>query len=311
MSTLYIHVGTAKTATTLVQNQFSKGGILECVGISYPFVGRGPGGHAHHQLSAAVLEGSDSVARDLDGLTADQTRPTLLSSEGFANVIGDVQYPNFRDFVAGAEDRGWQPRLIVFIREATSFIESWYLQRVKSGRTVDPFETFAQSGQTFFTRLFDHLAEMRDAAIPQRVYPFDPTRLQEDWCDALEVPVRLNVTRRDNPRFPLKAMAFLLNLDDIAREHGVKLDRRASKVRFKLGGSPFADDTSDYALWSADAARKLHARMRTLALEHGYPAYADAFPTAPEPRQPVRLEDVLLSEDDKRAGVAFLTRAVV
>ncbi len=43
MSTLYIHVGTAKTATTLVQNQFRKGGILEAVGISYPDVGRAPG----------------------------------------------------------------------------------------------------------------------------------------------------------------------------------------------------------------------------------------------------------------------------
>ncbi len=166
------------------------------------------------------------------------------------------------------------------------------LQKVKSGRTVDPFEKFARSGQAFLASLFDRLAEMRDAAIPQRVYPFDPARLQEDWRDALEAPVRLNVTHRDNPRFPLKAMAFLLNLDDIAREHGVTLDRRASIVRFKLDGSPFADDTSDYALWSPDAARKLHARMRSLALEHGYPAYADAFPTAPEPRQPVRLEDV-------------------
>lgn len=174
--TLYFHIGSHKTATTLLQNSLAANAAeLARAGLLYPRAGRQH--HGHHPL-ALQLRDPDLAGQPLDSrgdwpallreIDSSEAPSVLLSSENFewAQDLTPLQalLPRYR------------MRVIYYMRSPESYLQSFYNQLVKDTKTRETrtLETYICEHGLFFLdneKLLNRWAEaLGQAAITVRLY---------------------------------------------------------------------------------------------------------------------------------------------
>lgn len=125
MRTLYLHIGTHRTATTSIQGflHANRAGLLR-QGVLYPY-----GVRRHFAQINALFDGTQdarTLAADLEGRAARQRLPVHTL------ILSDEDICTRRDLspLAGLAQR-FRLRVIFALRRQDLWLESWYLQNVK------------------------------------------------------------------------------------------------------------------------------------------------------------------------------------
>ena len=304
MSRLLVHIGIPKTATSTIQARFARDRILEPLGIVYPDHGLPTEGVAHHLIYRSVREGDGAPAARALTAAVGADRDTLISSEAFTNLL--VGRPGHTEpltrFLTALTDIGWDVNVVAFIREATSFFESMYLQSVKTGTVVDPFDDYVAVRRGSYENLFRNLAALD---VHTTVKAFQPATYGADWQDILGAADPVDTTEKANTRPSLKTLAMFLGYDRV----GVDLGRADALRRLIGDAAPFTDDTAEFTLWAPDAAAEVAADALVAAERHGFSCYTDAFAGCPGPSGPtVVLTPDLLTTEDWAAAAEVLSR---
>lgn len=141
MAQVVLHIGTHKTATTLVQNAFAANRpLLARHGVIYPEIGRAAGHHSlltrwlglapHYQTAVAPAELWRGLARHARPGTT-----LLLSSEEFSRGWNRrVDFAEVRAFLAPFE----RVEVVCLLRDQTSLVQSVWLE-VSKHKTPPPF----------------------------------------------------------------------------------------------------------------------------------------------------------------------------
>lgn len=137
MRKLYVHVGFHKTGTSSIQSFFHQHREhLRGYGFLYPLAGIVPAYPGHHNLAWELARDRrfDSRRGTFSSLFSEVQAfdgDVLISSEGFEGVLG---YPHrwtaLREY---AKRCGYVLRLLVFLREQASYLESLFLQNLVLG----------------------------------------------------------------------------------------------------------------------------------------------------------------------------------
>ena len=212
-NSLLLHVGAPKTATTLVQWQFSGSDVLAANGVHYPEAGRDPDRIAHHVLGRMLM---DCRAAEAAAMLQEEINPsglTLVSSESMTNCIADPRrLPSFQAFLGATATSVESLRLLMFLREASDFFESMYLHAIKATGLKASFDDYLLEREGWYGRLFANLATL--ASDCPRMAPdiraFVPHAYAADWSDVLGFDPQLDASQRVNPRLSLKAHPMAL-----------------------------------------------------------------------------------------------------
>lgn len=160
MSKLILHVGTHKTGTTTIQDTFALNrNVLAANGLVFPRIGKANGQHGlvtdwirlpdYYQLDTNSQEAWTQLVRD----HARSDRTVLISTEELSRGSPDsrVDLRRLRDLVSGFDDI----KVVCCLRNQISFLQSIYLQVVKSGVHI-PWGNFFESaaGSRMATGLF-------------------------------------------------------------------------------------------------------------------------------------------------------------
>ena len=122
-NSLLLHVGSPKTATTLVQRHFSSTDVLAANGVHYPGPGRNPNRFAHHGLGLMLMDCRDAEAAALLGKELAPRGMTLVSSESMTNCMAAPRrMGSFRAFlgamaawVLGRCVPDWTTRFLIIV----------------------------------------------------------------------------------------------------------------------------------------------------------------------------------------------------
>lgn len=150
---LVIHAGAPKTATTYIQHGlFTNLELLKQAGVYLPQSGRleiEPHGFTHHHLAWDLLDpgrfrGATGSWGALAAELADVDAPVaILSSEAFSRVACRREGP--ANVISAAKEIVSDVRIVYFVRNQLSLLNSLYGQRVKSLRAIDAFAPHASS----------------------------------------------------------------------------------------------------------------------------------------------------------------------
>lgn len=144
--TIWIHIGLVKTGTTTIQN-FLAGNSEKLAGHGYLYPTGKPGGpgYAAHFFLAHELRGHPKFDGSR-GCWDDVTR-LQLENPGASVIVSAESFQHLaRQHVAAMRRKltGFDVRIIVYLRQQSQLIESWYMQKLKTGRTHVEFEKFLQ-----------------------------------------------------------------------------------------------------------------------------------------------------------------------
>lgn len=145
MTEIVLHIGTPKTGTTAIQHALSENeDVLARENIQFLKAGRHRA--AHNDLANAISRhGTDHKFRDAFGdelVEFEQVggdRKALISSEIFSLIAPK----KFRQSLPQL-DR-FPMTIVVYLRRQDQYVEAFYKQRLKNGRTVVPFGEFLES----------------------------------------------------------------------------------------------------------------------------------------------------------------------
>ena len=279
-STLYLHVGSPKTATTLVQRHFSRSGVLAAHGVHYPAVGDDPTDYAQHDLGRAMLRDDYASALAIVSRATAGRAATLLSSEGVTNCIASPRrFPDFVKFlrtIAGSLDA---VRVIVFLREASAFLESMYLQSMKAGELAIPFDGYLSQRRGWHETLFRNLSEIESigGCVVLDAHAFLPGSYAEEWRRALGFDIGLPGTARANPRLSLKSQVFFRQFEAFRSRRGLAIERRDALELMGRHPSPFEDDLDRFRLYRDGVADAIRAQALAAAARYSRHEYLLAF----------------------------------
>jgi len=180
--TCYIHVGPHKTGTTSIQ-WFLQENRAELLTDGY-FVPESETKRGAHHALAEALAGLDVgehreplVARSIAAIAETPARTIIISSEALEGLFRNRK--NTTAFFNRIQELNLQPKLILFPRNQSQWINSSYAFSVKSFRRSDSFEPaafgFAQSPDARFSRWIK-LAETHGAELIAR--PFNKETLR-------------------------------------------------------------------------------------------------------------------------------------
>jgi hypothetical protein len=180
--TCYIHVGPHKTGTTSIQ-WFLQENRAELLKDGYLVPESETKRGAHHALAEA-LAGLDVgehreplVARSIAAIAETSARTIIISSEALEGLFRNRK--NTTAFFNRIQELNLQPKLILFPRNQSQWINSSYAFSIKSFRRSDSFEPaafgFAQSPDARFSRWIK-LAETHGAELIAR--PFNRETLR-------------------------------------------------------------------------------------------------------------------------------------
>jgi hypothetical protein len=134
-----LHIGTNKTGTSSLQDCFYKNRhVLAEHGVLYPDIGLD--GAAHHDLSRTIKRGDPDalgIGEDWRAFIAGASRSfetILFSSENF-HTIGSVRDVG-KYFPPGLT------KVVVYLREHSSYLGSWYQQAVQARNLTSTFDEF-------------------------------------------------------------------------------------------------------------------------------------------------------------------------
>jgi hypothetical protein len=140
--TLFLHIGMHKTASTYIQNRLRRNcGKLASCGILYPSLRS-----EHLALVRATLRQEFDLWRKWLSQAHNADQNLLISAEAFSLVLSESKggealgawlYKRVQDF-------GWDLRIIAFIRDQPSYLNSRYTQLVKRLHTQSSFKRYVR-----------------------------------------------------------------------------------------------------------------------------------------------------------------------
>ncbi len=310
-NSLLLHAGSPKTATTLVQRHFSRTGVLAANGVHYPDAGRHPNRFAHHGLGLMLMDCRDAEAAALLGKELAPRGMTLVSSESMTNCIaGPRRLRSFQAFLGAMAAIVDEVRVLIFLREASSFFESMYLHTVKATGLKTSFDDYLREREGWYAGLFANLEVIErqcpDIALDARA--FVARDYADDWREVLGFDPELDTTQRVNPRLSLKAQSVLKEYDLFRERSGLPLERSDAIIAFSSADSPFEDDIYDFSPYRPGMAESIRQRALDEARRHHRAEYLEAFAEAPAKPAPAyaRIDYGQLTPRDLAMAEAFL-----
>jgi hypothetical protein len=309
---LYLHVGTPKTATTLVQRHFTRSGVLAAHGVHYPAVGDDPRDYAQHVFGRALLNADYAAASAIASRATAGRTATLLSAETITNCIASPRrFPGFSQFLRDIAARLDAVRVVVFLREASAFHESMYLQSMKGKELAISFDAYLAQRQGWYGTLFRNLSAIASmgGGVALDAHAFLPASYAGEWQRALGFDIALPGSIRANPRLSLKSHLFLRQFEAFRSQRGLAMERREALELMGRHPSPFDDDHDRFRLYRDGVAEAIHAQALAEARRYSRREYLDAFAAhaPPHPGDPwIDLDAVALTPRDLDAAEEFL-----
>jgi hypothetical protein len=167
--TVYIHIGTGKTGTTAIQDfLFRNRDKSE----SYYYPSYGLRGSGHHNLAPLKINDLDSVKKLYDQLVQEingcDKEKIIISSEFF--VFCPKEIVNYCCQVLS----DFTIKVILYVRPQISWIESSYMQRIKTGwdyaGNIESFFDLHKNSFDYFNRVSSWVEFLGNKAIVARVY---------------------------------------------------------------------------------------------------------------------------------------------
>ena len=249
MPNLYLHIGTAKTGTTSIQ-QFllqNREKFLDQFNLLIPRTGQDPHKGAHHPLAFSFVEASQRNAfqnaaspqqytkdmqRELRGNGAD----VLLTSECFWFARQDL--PQFISDVFP----GYRVKIIMYARRVDQYVEAAWSQHVKGRIFIDSFETFLQGFRYFnysWPRYWQTSLALDTSSViivPYEACQFFHNTLLDDFVYRLtgeRIPDDFKLPEKfANPRLSRDALEYMLAVNRSARAREKKDVIRTKLVAF-------------------------------------------------------------------------------
>jgi hypothetical protein len=285
---IVLHTGMPKTGTSALQHCLALYAKDRPERVLYPVTGRG-GAVAHHRLAGALAKNglSDPLIDQLDvEIAATSGRTVVLSSEGFNNVVAATLF-GFVDRLAERDE----VRVVIAVRELSSFLESMYLQSTRFGTYKDNFANYIRSRRKWIGDFIAGLAATRDrfgnSFRPHFVGPgFDSLSMLES---AAELPLGQLTDYRsrapDTAKRSLKQQVALLHLDTLNDQLGLTL-RPIDLMRVFDAGFEFMRDEDRYTLLTDSIRDEVWTLAAHACERHNVPEYAETFHIRPAKKLP-------------------------
>lgn len=236
MRTVFLHIGVFKTGSSALQVFFAMNQKqLAAAGVRYPSLsdldgakrGLVSSGNAAY-LARSLMEPEapmalpqqkdDQLRKFEQSLNNTKEGNLLLSSEFFSYVPG----ASFQSLKEIANRNGFRLKVIAFVREQTSYLESLYIQRVKRGGIQQPPEEYIEKliedeKHLFYAKFFDDLASViKRENIGLEVYERKNLYSKMFWQLGLEPNKQFTLpSRRVNISLPLALIPLFLELNKL------------------------------------------------------------------------------------------------
>ncbi len=126
MKTIFLHIGQHKTGSTSIQNFCRRNKrVLNTMGYGYP-----GNGNQHDFCQAVLKEDTPEIVSYLGKIEYRRFEKYIISSESFCKCTPQ----NLENFAKVLKRRGWNVRVIVYLRRQDKAIESIYTQMLKNGK---------------------------------------------------------------------------------------------------------------------------------------------------------------------------------
>lgn len=222
---IYLHIGLGKSGSSTIQHfATANADRLRAAGLVYPSVkGRSPEHHMELAQAARMAQQGAALPPAFAAL-----RETILRNEGESYLISSEFFlrhdatGSARNAAALRDFLGTAPvRVLVYIREYPSWVESLYAQKTKRGENTDDMDDFIRNRS--ITRKVSMLAGLRPwvevfGAENLRLRSLNPANLVggdlvEDLLAAVGVAEKMPPFRRANesPAWPFLELARSIN----------------------------------------------------------------------------------------------------
>lgn len=314
MKTLYLHIGTRKTATTAIQSfLLSNRGALLARGVDFPVMPFSADDYEREHngaflldahLSAAPHRRAGRLAAGLDCVTAafDAADSVVLSGEDLWTVLAHGGDGFLCALAAHAEEHAYAVKVIVYLRRQDELAMSWRNQDVKTGlasayRTMTWEEWLGAQGECIFDyrAILDRIAaHVGRGNIIVRAYERDALErsggVLADFCSCIGI--------RTDGDFDLPARDA----------NSVSLGCDLTEVKRIANIQTCHDPVADALFWQAAILCAVNAPV---SVRPGSPATREGEPQVGEPREggggprPAPPRQSLFSPGEARA---FLSR---
>ena len=292
MRNLYIHGGLAKTGTTSVQRYFSEQrDVLRAMGFDYPQRWTNPAGGAswkagiaHHNIPDEILghprfrpeHGTNTeLLAYLD--RPDRLPNIVLSAEGVATCISKKEkLEDFAQFISASKRSNDNVYIVLMFRNFVLQLESWYLQKLKTGRMDKSFEAYIDDTKHWFRRLFRNIGALERTLGENVFLAVDLARPPSD--SVARLLSLMNVPQEElgaspatwNKKLGLKKTAVLLRFLYAANGSRSKIARAdLAQVVSALRKMPEVPDESyEYRLIPCQVARDIQDFIRKSMPDH-------------------------------------------
>lgn len=220
MKTLYLHIGTPKTASTAIQNFcFENREVMQKHGYFYPImdfsfshVSKYRNGHfldcwIKDEENQRVFEKEDAILDEgLDKIIEffEEHDTIVLSDESIWNRGFYLECKCWQRLKERLIDKGITVKVIVYLRRQDEFIFSWWNQQIKEGWAKESWEELINGKKYIRLNYYDEIAHISEYVGKENIIVriFDKTQftggtIYSDFMDAihLEYSEEYNVTK--------------------------------------------------------------------------------------------------------------------
>lgn len=281
-----LHLGMPKTGTSALQSCAYLATTREVnPGFEYPIAGRG-NAVAHHTLANALRSDGITSSTVMETLKEIDTKKTsrhiLISSEAFTNILPDHNLPHLVSFIERCGGIT-ETRAVLVMRAMDRFMESMYLQSVKSGSVATTIEEYVAKRISRQGRLFAAVSQLKRQfgtrfQVPILTKGFDTISFFVNLLGERGTKLEKYRSRADvNERKSWKLQNILLHLDKVSSQTGIELDRAMLLQSARRGDLSFKDDSIEYRVIPHSLACQVRKAALSAATEHRVEEYIEAF----------------------------------
>ena len=169
MTTLYLHIGSNKTATSYLQLRLSRSrSVLKRYGICYPLVGQSGIG-AHHSLAAHIRRDPDKLfeAQETYEQILEQLDRNIHQGAGLASSASMEQKVVLSSEMLFHPGRNNTERLeallalfttvkvVVYLRRQDHYLPSYYNSIIRNGGTLNTFDKFCENANMDYLKVLN------------------------------------------------------------------------------------------------------------------------------------------------------------
>jgi len=243
MNKLYIHIGTGKTGTSALQSFMKRNRVAlsECFGINYALSGIDGAQHSYLSANSSIYKRGGASLDELPSFW-EKLALEIKSSSCTAHIISSESFPDIKEedvknicnWMDGVADL----KVICYVRRQDLYLESWYAQLIKAGRTKANIEDL--KSQLIKTNLLNHHYQAKkwsdcigQSSIHLRAYEksqFHNGNLFDDFMSILGVSNSNNLSRdnlsaNDSLTRPQIEIIKMLESKGLAEALGERLTR--------------------------------------------------------------------------------------